>query len=105
LLVRLSARLAASPSSWLAPRQSQLQTLERGAKEAARQRLDALREHLARQGVRLDALSPLRVLARGYAIAFIERTGKALLRAQDVTKGDTLRLRLHEGQVRADVVE
>jgi exodeoxyribonuclease VII large subunit len=105
LLSRLTGRLAASRGRWLSPRKIRLDMLARRSESAARRQLDAWREQLARQAIRVDAMSPLRVLGRGYAIAFIERTGKALLRAQDVTKGDTLRLRLHEGDVRADVVE
>jgi exodeoxyribonuclease VII large subunit len=104
-LVRLSERLAASPRRWLSPRKVALDALEGQARGAARTRLDALHERLAYQAIRVDAMSPLRVLSRGYAIAFVEGTGKALLRAADVTKGDRLRLRLHEGDVRADVVE
>jgi exodeoxyribonuclease VII large subunit len=104
-LVRSSERLGASPRRWLSPRKLALDALEGRARGAARAGLDVLRERLARQAIRVDAMSPLRVLSRGYAIAFVERTGKALLRAEDVTKGDRLRLRLHEGDVRADVVE
>ena len=47
-----------------------------------------------------QALSPLAVLARGYAIALHEPTGSALLRAGDAAPGDTLRVRLHEGELR-----
>jgi exodeoxyribonuclease VII large subunit len=104
-LVRLSERLAASPRRWLSPRKLELDALGGRIHDATRTQLDALHERLARQSIRMDAMSPLRVLSRGYAIAFVERTGKALLRAGDVTKGDRLRLRLHEGDVRADVVE
>lgn len=51
---------------------------------------------------RLDALSPLRVLARGYAIAFDER-GHALTDAGRIQPGERLRVRLHEGEVDASV--
>ncbi|MCA9581054.1 MAG: exodeoxyribonuclease VII large subunit, partial [Myxococcales bacterium] len=52
---------------------------------------------------RLDALSPLKVLARGYAIAIHGPTGRALLRADEASPGDALTLRLHEGDLRARV--
>ncbi|MFL5391263.1 MAG: exodeoxyribonuclease VII large subunit, partial [Myxococcales bacterium] len=53
---------------------------------------------------RLDALSPLKVLARGYAVAFDER-GHALLKAAQVLAGERVRVRLHEGELSAQVIE
>jgi exodeoxyribonuclease VII large subunit len=61
------------------------------------------RAQLAEQSARLSALSPLAVLARGYAIALHESTGRALLRATDAIPGDALRLRLHAGELRVRV--
>jgi exodeoxyribonuclease VII large subunit len=53
---------------------------------------------------RLDALSPLKVLARGYAVAFDAR-GHALLQASQVRPGERVRVRLHEGELSAHVEE
>ena len=47
----------------------------------------------------LEALSPLAVLSRGYAIALHEPTGRALMRARDARVGDRLNLRLHDGSL------
>jgi exodeoxyribonuclease VII large subunit len=63
------------------------------------------RGRLSEQAARLQALSPLAVLARGYAIALHERTGRALLSAGDAKPGELVRLRLHEGQLRARIEE
>jgi exodeoxyribonuclease VII large subunit len=52
---------------------------------------------------RLDALSPLRVLARGYAVAFDER-GHAVISVTQVQPGERLRLRLHDGELSAQVL-
>jgi exodeoxyribonuclease VII large subunit len=52
---------------------------------------------------RLHALSPLRVLARGYAVAFDPR-GHALRSATQVSPGERVRLRLYEGELSAQVV-
>ncbi len=51
----------------------------------------------------LDALSPLKVLSRGYAIAFASADGRAVRSASDVKPGDGLRIRLQEGEVDATV--
>ncbi|HYG79644.1 MAG TPA: exodeoxyribonuclease VII large subunit, partial [Pyrinomonadaceae bacterium] len=52
----------------------------------------------------LDALSPLAVLKRGYALAQ-DRGGKLLRDARAVKAGDPVRLRLAEGVVRCRVEE
>lgn len=51
----------------------------------------------------LDALSPLRVLERGYAIALHESTGRAIRSQSDVKKGDRLRVRVSDGEFAAKV--
>jgi exodeoxyribonuclease VII large subunit len=53
----------------------------------------------------LDALSPLRVLERGYAIALAEKTGRAIRRVAEVAAGDRLRIRVSDGEVGAEVLE
>lgn len=52
---------------------------------------------------RLDSLSPLRVLARGYAVAF-SASGAVLLSAGDVVPGDRIHLELADGALAVDVV-
>jgi exodeoxyribonuclease VII large subunit len=47
---------------------------------------------------KLDSLSPLGVLSRGYAIAF-DPDGRVLRRATDVSSGDRVRVRLAEGEI------
>jgi exodeoxyribonuclease VII large subunit len=69
-------------------------TEERGA--AAMRRARDRRSHgLAAAAGRLEALSPLRVLDRGYAIALVD--GQVVARADEVAPGDELRLRLATG--------
>ncbi|MDR0325615.1 MAG: exodeoxyribonuclease VII large subunit [Oscillospiraceae bacterium] len=59
---------------------------------------------LAALAARLDALSPLKVLARGYAAAENE-LGHPVRSVKDVTKGDVLNLRLSDGLVTSRVTE
>jgi exodeoxyribonuclease VII large subunit len=51
----------------------------------------------------LDALSPLRVLERGYAIALLEPTGRAVRSRSEVKEGDRLRVRVSDGEFGAKV--
>jgi len=52
--------------------------------------------------VRLDALSPLKVLARGYAIA-TRGDGRALRASADVRPGDAIHVRVAFGRIQASV--
>ena len=52
---------------------------------------------------RLDAMSPLKVLARGYAIATRAADGRAIRDASEVTRGDTIHVRVGGGAFDADV--
>jgi exodeoxyribonuclease VII large subunit len=54
-------------------------------------------EHVAAQ---LDALSPLRVLARGYGVAQ-DDTGRVLSHVADFSSGRPFRLRVSDGSVPA----
>lgn len=74
-LVKLSSRLHA----WLKPT------------------LASQRAQLSELSARLHALSPTQILARGYAIALHEKTGKALIHAHDAATGDRVQVRLHDG--------
>ncbi|MGB5696740.1 MAG: exodeoxyribonuclease VII large subunit [Polyangiales bacterium] len=51
----------------------------------------------------LDALSPLRVLERGYAIVLQESTGHAVRSPLEVSAGDRLRIRVSDGEFGARV--
>lgn len=53
---------------------------------------------------RLVALSPLRVLARGYAVV-CDVQGRALVSSEQVQVGDALQVRLHSGKVGVQVTE
>ncbi|MDQ1240483.1 MAG: exodeoxyribonuclease large subunit, partial [Thermodesulfobacteriota bacterium] len=48
---------------------------------------------------RLDGLSPLAVLARGYSITFEEKTGAIVNNASQVQKGDRLRIKVQKGDI------
>jgi exodeoxyribonuclease VII large subunit len=64
--------------------------------------LDASRNLTERLAAQLDALSPLRVLARGYAVPMSE-SGRVLKRRADFVPEESFRLRVADGDVRARV--
>ena len=61
------------------------------------------RANYAELCAQLDALSPLRVLERGYAIALHESTGRAVRTRSEVKEGDRLRVRVSDGEFGAKV--
>ncbi|MFK7988139.1 MAG: exodeoxyribonuclease VII large subunit [Sandaracinaceae bacterium] len=71
-------------------------------RRAAPPRLMRSRHALSRLLAQLDALSPLAVLCRGYAIA-LGPDGKAVREAEQVAEGDTLTVRLGSGELDANV--
>lgn len=64
--------------------------------------LSGEKERLARLAAGLDAMSPLKVLGRGYAIARKEDGGVVRFRS-DTAPGDRLELRVSDGSIRCRV--
>ena len=75
----------------------QLDYLTRSFSASAGATVSRLGNRLAALAGKLDAMSPLRVIARGYAIASCEDA--VVTAAGDVHTGDTLLLQFHDGQV------
>jgi exodeoxyribonuclease VII large subunit len=71
---------------------------------AAHARLDDARRRLGLAVASLDAMSPLAVLGRGYALATDER-GRVLRSARGVREGEAVRVRLAEGSLLCRVEE
>ena len=69
--------------------------------DALRRAVERLEMRLRVSAGKLDAISPLKVLGRGYAIA--ESRGKILFRASQVKEGDVVRVRLSEGEINCEV--
>jgi exodeoxyribonuclease VII large subunit len=66
------------------------------------------RERLSQyQGIlkQLDALSPLKVMGRGYGLIYREENGQLVRSVKDVELGDVLRLRIKDGILGAQVWE
>ncbi len=68
-------------------------------------RLERRRERVRASAEKLELVSPLAVLARGYAVAVREGSPAPLLSVSGVRSGDRIRVRLHEGELKAVVRE
>ena len=66
---------------------------------ALERRVDKLREC----GEKLGLVNPFAILARGYAVAYREGAKSPLTSAAAVSPGERIRVRLHEGELRAIV--
>ena len=71
---------------------------------AVETRLERCSQQLTANGARLEALSPLKVLARGYAVAR-DADGHVLRRVEQLAPGLAFRLRVTDGEVGARVTE
>ena len=105
LLERLTRRLyARHPRAVLADARADLGPLDVRLASAARRRLARAEARLADAATRLDGLSPLTILGRGYAIA-TRADGRALRAANEVTVGDAIAVRLGSGRLLGRVLE
>ncbi len=75
---------------------ARFESLNRLRDNAIAARVETAKQKLGRAAAALDAMSPLRVLERGYAIAHDAR-GKIIRQASTMSPGDELRLRLWKG--------
>jgi len=101
----LASRLAPALRGRLARTEERLKPLgpDRLAR-GMRAFLELRAARLARAAQTLDALSPLKVLGRGYAIAFKLPESRVLLSSKDVRPRDRVKVRLGEGEFQAEVI-
>ncbi len=94
-----------SPARRLQTELQRLDDLSRRAARALAQRLALESAHLAGTGSRLESLSPLAVLRRGYAVVTRKEDGKIIETARQAPAGSDLRVRLSEGALNVRVQE
>ena len=101
LLSHVSARLV-SPKDKLREQAQRcddwMMRLEQGMKNFTHRKRAALEQAMGR----LDALSPLKVLERGYSIVRDELGEKVIRSVKQVTPGQALRIRFHDGETAAE---
>lgn len=93
---RLHARYAAER---LTRHRAHLTDLGHGLVQAGRRRVELAEERLQRAVLRLDDLSPLATLSRGYAVVQRPEDSAILSDADQVCVGDRVEVRLHRGEL------
>ncbi len=97
-----SSPVMRSPEGAIQQRELLLELLRQRLEHAGTRRFQQEEQRLARLAGRLDALSPLKVLARGYALASRE-DGTVIRAAGELAPGEPIRLRLGQGSARCTV--
>ena len=102
-LGQLGRRLASQDMARLHRAESErIERLQRRLASAMQRQLEARQARLHSAARALNAVSPLAVLGRGYAIAQDEQ-GQIVRRAQDTQPGQLLKLKLGEGRLSVEV--
>jgi exodeoxyribonuclease VII large subunit len=103
-LARLeTARSLARPFERVQYLSHQLDELDARLNRSIRHLVEKADRKVALQAGRLQSLSPLAVLARGYTVTFRKEDSAVVRRTQDVRAGDRLVTRLIDGQVVSQV--
>ena len=104
LRVLSGARPLQSPTAYLDEKRMILDGLQHRLGASAQQKLEKNRRNSVALASKLDAMSPLKVLTRGYAMAQLP-DGTLLSSVSRATPGQAFTLRLADGQVQAAIRE
>lgn len=91
-----------SPESYLSQRKQALDLLRNQLVFAQNQQLNRKTKHFVAITAKLDAMSPLKVLSRGYSMAHGE-DGEIIRSIDNVEVGDTIHVTLADGRLQATV--
>lgn len=103
-LGRASERLERAAVRITEPYAQRCDALSRRLSLRAERMLDPYRAHVARNAQALESLSPLAVLARGYAVAY-GPDARIVHRTSDVAPGDEIEVQVADGRIAARVTE
>ncbi len=93
------------PMQLIEDRARTLDELEQRSGRAVRQRVDRTRQRVEKLAARLDALSPLAVLARGYSVTQRMSDGAVIGNSADLSPGDVITTRFSQGRAISRVEE
>ncbi len=97
-------RVMTNPAVYVDQKRMELDYVSEKLATAAHRKFAAKREEYVTLAAKLDALSPLKVLTRGYSVASLE-SGEILRSRTQVSTGDRLSLRLSDGSIACRVTE
>ncbi|MDP4168945.1 MAG: exodeoxyribonuclease VII large subunit, partial [Bacillota bacterium] len=98
-----NSRVLTSPTQYLDERRMSLIYFSKSLENSAMTILMKKRHSLSCLGAKMDSLSPLAVLSRGYS--FAEGSHGILKTVSDVERGDSISVRLSDGRVSASVTD
>ncbi len=97
------SRIFVTPESIYDPQKQEIANLEQSLKDSIENILSRTREKTGNTLMKLDTLSPLKILSRGYSLVQIKENLKILKSIHDVAQGDNLLVRLTDGVVECEV--
>lgn len=102
--IALNARLSAqSPDNRLKLTGERLSALDRRRETAFLRYLESLERKLGEKAARLDSLSPLKVLSRGYSLVY--KGDKLLSSSEKLEKGDKINITFGSGGAEAEITD
>ena len=96
-----SGRCLRTPEAVLQERRLQVDYQHKQLLASAQQAVSVYRQNFIHLAASLDAMSPLKVLARGYGV--VKRDERVLTCCDEISCGDTVTVRLHKGTFDATV--
>ena len=96
------SRVLQSPTAYIQDRRMLLDHLTKGLRAAASGAVSQKRQRFAALSAGLDAMSPLKVLGRGYSVV-MEESGAVVKSVRQLVPGDPVLLRLFDGSAEATV--
>ena len=99
-----SSRSLRSPMNYINDRRLLLDYDGRRLRAAAQRLIGRDRERFVRLTAKLDAMSPLKVLSRGYSLAHNE-TGNVVHSVKQLTVGESLHIDFADGRAKAQITE
>ena len=93
-----------SPLGYISQRRDSLQNLRDHLINAQRRQIEVNRNRYIGLAAKLDAMSPLKVMTRGYSLVMNE-SGHVISSVKDVKNGDPILVQTSDGRIRANVYE
>lgn len=97
-------RVLKNPMYYIEDKRVLLDHVQKSLLSSSQRFVSIKKERYVRLAASLDAMSPLKVLARGYSLVQKE-DGRVVKSSCDVSEGETLRLRLSKGEINCEVKE